>query len=264
MSLILLASPKMTIKPNQQKGNTMTKDDTPIAASSGNKSRTRTILAYVGQSAFFILLALAALGFTRQFPQASIQSAPTEIYFVAYGLYVLAALLHFPLVFFRFSSRTKRMVYGGVIGSFIFLAVMSAMVVQAFNQTPEGKRVTAEALAWEKEYAEIKAQNKEQDEFLTNLEDQAASEQKSLDAVEDCFSTFGNRLPDLEALVQERLNNPPSFEHVETTAMSQDNEGRNVQMKFRATNALGGTITSYAYARIYKSTCKMDSVKVAE
>ena len=214
----------------------MNNDNDFDTATIGAKSRTRTILIYAGQSGFFVILALVALVLIQQFPQASIPIAPTEVYFVAYGLFALVALLHFPAWFFRFSNRIKRILYALAIVSFIFLASMSVTVIQAYQQSPEGQKAAADAIAWEKEYADILAQNKKDDARMAELIGKAETEKGNFEAVEACFSTFGKRLPEFERQVKE----------------------------FRAENGFGGTRTARAYAKISTDSCKVISLKLPD
>ena len=62
-----------------------------------------------------------------------------------------------------------------------------------------------------------------------------------------CLSGWDGSHPRIARLVKERMNDPGSFEHVETRVTPADGAGRHkLYMKFRGRNAFGGLVVNRA------------------
>ncbi|MGY6410670.1 MAG: hypothetical protein ACXIUV_06560 [Alkalilacustris sp.] len=76
--------------------------------------------------------------------------------------------------------------------------------------------------------------------------------------VRHCFSAWTGSHPELVRAVRAGLHNPDSFEHVGSVLAGQDGSPqRAVVINYRASNRLGGTVTSRASATIFPppATC---------
>jgi hypothetical protein len=67
--------------------------------------------------------------------------------------------------------------------------------------------------------------------------------------IESQFSALNGSHRNLVRTIQSAMNNPDSFEHVET-GYSDDGDSLRVQMVYRGENAFGGTVTERVTARI--------------
>lgn len=73
---------------------------------------------------------------------------------------------------------------------------------------------------------------------------------------QNCLSPWDGSHRAFEALVTASLNDPDSYEHVETLTWPRDAQGRNqIVMTFRAKNGFGGTMTAKATGSITADNC---------
>lgn len=73
---------------------------------------------------------------------------------------------------------------------------------------------------------------------------------------QNCLSPWDGSHRAFEALVKASLNDPDSYEHVETMTWPRRGDGRNeIVMTFRAKNGFGGTITAKATGTINADDC---------
>ncbi len=71
-----------------------------------------------------------------------------------------------------------------------------------------------------------------------------------------CLSAWNGSHRGLERAVKDSLNDPDSFEHVETLTWPVGTDGRNqIMMTFRAKNGFGGVITSRAIGTFDNTNC---------
>lgn len=68
--------------------------------------------------------------------------------------------------------------------------------------------------------------------------------------LEILFSSWDGSLPSFVDYIKENMNDPDSFDHVETTFRN-DSDGMTVRMKYRGKNGFNATVTQTA-------TCKVD------
>ena len=76
--------------------------------------------------------------------------------------------------------------------------------------------------------------------------------------IENQFSPWDGSHIDLVKLVKENMNDPKSFEHVETR-YSDEKDGILIIMKFRGNNAFGGKVLNYVTA---KADYKTNTIKI--
>jgi hypothetical protein len=80
-------------------------------------------------------------------------------------------------------------------------------------------------------------------------EEAAAREKKKADFEKNCFSSWNGSCRELVSYVKERMNNPKSFEHVETKYYT-SNDYAVVIMTYRGTNAFGAVVTGNIKAKV--------------
>ena len=86
--------------------------------------------------------------------------------------------------------------------------------------------------------------------------EEVAAKEKELLYGQHCLSLWDGSHSELVKLVKRRLNDPDSFDHVETTTWPVRDDGRNsIMMTFRAKNGFGGVITSKAMGSINGLDC---------
>lgn len=93
-----------------------------------------------------------------------------------------------------------------------------------------------------------------------NSEDQPLY-QTTEDKLLGCFTGFDGSMYDLKAAVEKQLNDPDSFEHIETRGSVEDSSPKAL-MRFRAKNGFGGYVTSYATADVEVSDCSVSNVVI--
>lgn len=74
---------------------------------------------------------------------------------------------------------------------------------------------------------------------------------ESQTAPERCLSAWDGSHPEMSREVKAMLNDPESFDHIETRYIDRGNE-IDLIMKFKGTNKLGGVVTNTAKATINK------------
>ncbi|MDR3678891.1 MAG: hypothetical protein P4L41_02920 [Flavipsychrobacter sp.] len=77
-----------------------------------------------------------------------------------------------------------------------------------------------------------------------------------------CMSDWNGSCPGVVAYVKDRMNDPNSFEHVET-GLYNSGVYTLVVMRYRGTNAFGATVTNYIKAKV-NSNCQVVEVVEAE
>ncbi|SMH36066.1 hypothetical protein [Maritimibacter sp. HL-12] len=84
----------------------------------------------------------------------------------------------------------------------------------------------------------------------------AAEEAEEKRYGQHCLSPWDGSQTEFVRRVKNRLNDPKSFDHVETRTWPVDPEGRNrLLMTFRAQNAFGGVVLSKAIGTFDNETC---------
>lgn len=79
--------------------------------------------------------------------------------------------------------------------------------------------------------------------------------------IREQFSSWDGSHRKLVEAVKDRMHDPSSFEHVETR-FRDDDDTVFVQMEFRGTNALGGTVTQMASARTDPRTGEVEWLSI--
>lgn len=91
---------------------------------------------------------------------------------------------------------------------------------------------------------------------------QAPTEQPSDDKPK-CLSSLDGSHEEFKREVQKSLNDPDSFEHVETRIGSIGPNGAHLmKMDFRARNAFGALILSTATARVWNDDCEAELIYI--
>lgn len=244
----------------------------PNAGVVRNKSSFDRQVYDVCQIIAAVIVGIMALGMFAEISELSSPGAPTGLFWttLAAGLLLPAAL--FSSVFCRWPGR----VLGGLgfttVGFLLLFNFTMNDLQRAWERTPQGAaeakaaeqedRLEAAADAQrEKEQAAAEAQH---DREEAQLQQQHQAEQQAKDQqqkLESCFSTFGHHLYDLENTVKDSLNNPHSFEHVETITMPTDADGYNAALTFRAQNGFGAIRTETLRATIDPDTCKPTNIE---
>ncbi|MFL0670487.1 MAG: hypothetical protein ACJLS3_03340 [Erythrobacter sp.] len=207
--------------------------------------------------AVFALLLAGAIPLANQ--GLSVPGAPVTGLFISLAVFAALAICLSPPVFFRLPKKAKIGSYAGLFVAFFVAVNFNGMVLNSYKQTPEGAKWAAER---EAEDAADRAEQAKVERIAS--EEQAAREgyeeamarAKIVTAKLHACKRWG-RIPALNSLVEERLHNPDSFEHVSTEVIIPTADSKNVIMKFRATNGFGGIITSEVLAHIDPDTCEI-------
>jgi hypothetical protein len=86
--------------------------------------------------------------------------------------------------------------------------------------------------------------------------EEVAAKERELLYGQHCLSLWDGSHPEFVNQVKRRLNDPDSFDHVETVTWPVRDDGRNsIMMTFRAKNGFGGVITSKAMGSINGLDC---------
>ena len=195
-----------------------------------------------------------------------VPGAPVTGLLISLAVFALLAISLSPPLFFRLPKLAKIGSYAGFLIAFITFANFNGMVLDAYRQTPEGAREAAESAAREKiERAEQALAERQAARDQAALEDtrQALADLKDLTERLEACKSWG-KLPALTERVQEGMHNPDSFEHVSTEFIVPTDQGQNVVMKFRGTNAFGGVVTNQVLARVEADTCEVSDVSQPE
>jgi hypothetical protein len=201
-----------------------------------------------------------------------VPGAPALLFWCSVTAGVVVILANAPPVFLRFAGVGRGIIY---IASLLYLVLwMSAteQVRAAWERTPRGAAEARQAKAAEEAEARRQkaaddaeaAADQRQREFQKTLREgqQAVAElQERADQLESCFTYFGHHLPALEKAVKESLQNPHSFEHVETVAIVPDDDHNDVAMTFRAENGFGALRTAVVKASVVPETCEVVSIE---
>lgn len=87
--------------------------------------------------------------------------------------------------------------------------------------------------------------------------EEVAAKEREILYGQNCMSPWNGSHPAFVDVVKAQLNDPRSFEHVETTSWPRNDEGRSkIVMTFRAKNGFGGTITAKAVGTINGDNCQ--------
>jgi hypothetical protein len=208
-----------------------------------------------------IILVLLVLGFLTSASKLNVPGFPTALFWTTVGAGLLLGLGQLSPVFWRLPRRAVGVLYLATLGFLVLWVVTIGDIQEAWEHTPEG---TAEARAnadAERLDAKFETERK-QEEAEAQKQQQAAQQAKGeQDKLESCFSTFGHHLYDFENAVKNALNNPHSYEHVETVAMPTDADGYNATLTFRGQNGFGAIRTETIRAVIDPDTCKATKIE---
>lgn len=92
---------------------------------------------------------------------------------------------------------------------------------------------------------------------LQSTPDEIAAKEKELLYGQNCMSPWNGSHPAFVDIVKKQLNDPRSFEHIETTSWPRNDKGRSkIVMTFRAKNGFGGVITAKAVGTINGDDCQ--------
>ncbi len=194
--------------------------------------------------------------------------APLELFAACAAAAILLAFCHFPTFFFRLPRLAQIFAYVGLFGFYPALTnnYVDEMRV-AYERTPDGQIEARLRLADEEKSAKLnqatarlQAEKAENDRKLAEMWKTQHELEEYAKKVEGCFTTFGHRLPALEEQVKNRLNNPDSFQHVETISIVPDADRNNISMIFRAENPYGAIMTATVHAQLIADDCEIQSV----
>jgi len=91
------------------------------------------------------------------------------------------------------------------------------------------------------------------------------AEERFQQNIEDQFSPWNGSHMKLVDYVKRNMNDPKSFEHVQTKYMLNDNKTElELEMKFRGKNAFGAMVLNTVYARADVETGEILEIMVAE
>lgn len=205
-----------------------------------------------------LALSVLLLPLASNYEMLKAPDAPLVQFWVAIlaGALVLISLA--PPVFFRLSKRGKSAAYGGLLVVFFIIVSAFGSLQSSYDKTPEGAKLAAIRKTEEAKEAAKEAERAVAVQRRKNVEralDELKDTYRKLDA---CFS-WGKQIPALTNAVKGKLNNPNSFEHVETFLIEPESDGRNVAMTFRAQNGFGGVITSQVAAEL-TTDCEISNV----
>lgn len=135
------------------------------------------------------------------------------------------------------------------------IAVMKAEIADEKSLTPARRVEILEAL--------IKAEPNRAAQYTQRLktaqselaamraaEAKAAARREFEASAKAQFSGWDGSHRGVEQAIKARMNNPKSYEHVETRFVLEDNNEISVVTQFRGTNAFGGIVTNVALARV--------------
>lgn len=242
-------------------------NETTAAVARKSKSLGRRLLD-IWQTIIVLFVVLFVAVLLGEIPKLSAPGAPKELFWAAVTCGSLVSIAHLPPVFTRWPQRLRPLIYMAIPSFLLAFAVTIEGVQDAWKKTAKG---AAEARA-QAEADQVQALlNKQQEQRATELrlEQQAtAREQQAANNVqerhaklEQCFSTFGHRLPKLEQTVREGLGNPDSFDQVKTQGIVAEADGYNVVMTFRAQNRMGALWTYDVRATVDPESCDITNVE---
>ena len=231
------------------------------------KSRIASLVRGVARGlawVWFIATIVTALFSLVGFGRAAVPNMPIVWPSVATATLTLAALLALPKLWDWVGKRfaISRYLFGGSVVVFVAGAVLFAVgtlkMEAAYAQTSGGiaqaKAAEAQAVN-ERQQAAIRQQ---QESNLAFAERAQASTESSKEKLSACLSSWsGNR--ELSQMVKSSLNNPRSYEYVETSAV--ETTSGNVLFRFRAENPYGAIMPAHVFATIDPETCRVTSMR---
>lgn len=165
---------------------------------------------------------------------------------------LLAACVAIILVLPPFWDRMKQKDYDTWptlrgITSFVVGMAAFGFWASSYEKTPEGKA------------ARLKMQQTEQSEASM----EAAKVKAVKDTGRECLTKWDGSHRALVDAVEQRLRNPSSFEHIETSITPVDEKGQHrVVMRYRAENGFGGMNVEAVTASVEYDTCRLVQVSM--
>lgn len=185
--------------------------------------RKHSILSYIVACLLFLL---GIIFFT--------QSVVGAIMLIIAGMLILPSTADSLLDRFNLSSKASKAIR--LVGAFTLFVLAMARI----PSTPTNAKVA-------------KAEVKKDDGKAATVQADAEETEPRSKAVEKFFSAWDGSHPGLERAVKESMNDPDSYDHVETR-FRDDKETIYVIMKFRGKNAFGGTVQNVASGTIDGNT----------
>ena len=207
-----------------------------------------------------LLITLTALAF--DFRKTQLVGAPTILFWVTIGAFLVLALINAPPVFFRIPkhrSWARLALIPLIVMFFVYTNVMGGF----YERTPQG--IEEAQLAEQEALAEAEGQRQaaivraaqESYNAQNPVEDASSHTGSRHSSVEDCVGWRG-QIPALVEATRSSLHNPRAFEHVETVVMA--GPGYNARMTFRAENGFGAIRTTSRGAEIDPNSCSVISL----
>lgn len=141
------------------------------------------------------------------------------------------------------------------------LAELDAETELALRDIRDGGMPEFVAIAMKKkEAAKALEEEREQKELEAERLAKEADRQRGF----HCLSGWSGANPSVIEQVKSMLNDPDSFEHVETKVAPVQNAQHRFQMKYRAKNGFGGTVTEVATGTYGHNDCKSVIVKALQ
>lgn len=137
--------------------------------------------------------------------------------------------------------------------------------LEAAEERAEAERRRRLALTPEERAAEDAAEAERQRELAEeraaaeSSRREAARKQERQEQVEACFSAWNGSHREFVRALKDRMNDPSSFEHVETRYRDDEHEVF-LFMRFRGANAFGGVVLNEATASAHPTTCEITDI----
>lgn len=211
------------------------------------------------------MLIAALVAFTER-EALGAPGAPVTGYYASVAFLAMVGALLVPPVFFQLRRITKVGAYIGIMFALGWWGTMLGQSQDAYERTPQGadqaqERRAERAKKVENDRIEAEADLLERETEQRSERIQAADEasERMAENLADCRSFFGDDISELSDMIEDRLHNPSSFEHVETRVVTTAPDG-NVDVDFRAENRFGATRTYRVRADVNPDTCEVLSI----
>lgn len=195
-----------------------------------------------------LLIFVGSIPVLQYYPSVS----PTPFTYAAMGFGALVSLLLFPPLSRNLPKWLKQTAYWLFLPAGLLIVSASAGLEEQYAATPDGKQAREQAL-----------QEQQRQNEIQNVLAKAEAVTGMMEAQEKRFQSclnWSSALPSLQDPVKESMQNPRSFEHVETSLILPDGDGRNVAMKFRAENGFGAIRTAVVKATFHADDCSVSDI----
>lgn len=150
-----------------------------------------------------------------------------------------------------------------VAGFIVFMVALGTINVLS-SDTPEekaAKLVAQEIVCVESGYESCEDKQASEDEAKRVADEKQAEadrKAKEVRADQHCFSAWDGSHRGLESLIKRSLNDPDSYQHIETRFSITNGGGEKVvSMEYRARNVFGGMVVKTVRATTNNTTCEV-------